>query len=404
MARNPIRDQIAIVGVGSTPYGRDLGRTHLSLGLEAALAAIADAGIDKQEIDGICGSGSTVMEQGGSGFLSLQGGLGIETTSWVKNGWLGSCFVYAAEAVFSGTCDIALVVQTYTRDVTMSRTAAQDPFRMRAAEMAGLGSGGPSDSWDLARRWMHSGEPYAGWMGRYMHDYGTTKDVFARLAINNRSHAMRNPRAVMQARLDFDQYQSSREIWAPMQVLDMDVPVDCGEALIITTAERARDLQQKPVYVHAMALAGTRVGEFYDNSLPWDETALWVSMRNLMARSDYKAEDFDLFFPYDGYSINAVSLTEAAGFCGVGECPDLFRDAWDASHGIIRLNGGRTLLHTHGGGLSQGRAGGFNFFAEAVRQIRGNEGERQAAHASNALVTPGGSKFHDPAAVVLHAG
>lgn len=401
MARNPIRDQIAVVGVGSTPYGRDLGRSHLSLGLEAALKAIEDAGIDRQEIDGICGSGSTVMEQGGSGFLSLQGGLGIETTSWVKNGWLGSCFVYAAEAVFAGTCDMALVVQTYTRDVTMSRTAAQDPFRMRAAEIAGLASGAPSDNWDFARRWMHSGEPYAAWMGRYMHDFNATKEVFARFAINNRSHAVHNPNAVMRQPLDFDQYLGSREVWAPMQVLDMDLPVDCGEALLITTAERARDLRRKPVYVHAMALAGTRVGEFYENSLPWTETALWVSLRNVLARSDIKAADVDLFYPYDGYTINAAALTEAAGFCGPGECTDLLRDSWDAKEDVIRLNGGRTLVMTNGGGLSQGRAGGFNFYTEAVRQLRGTEGERQAQFARTALVAPGGSLFHDPAGVVL---
>lgn len=401
MARNPIREQVAIVGVGSTPYGRDLGRSHLSLGLEASLKAIEDAGIDRQEVDGICGSGSTVMEQGGSGFLSLQGALGIETTSWVKNGWLGSCFVYAAEAVFSGTCDMALVVQTYTRDVTMSRSAAHDPFRMRAAEIAGLGSGGSSDTWDFARRWIHSGEPYAAWMGRYMHDYGVDKEVFARFAINNRSHALHHPNAVMRTPLDFEQYFASRDVWAPMQVLDMDIPVDCGEALLITTAERARDLRQKPVYVHAMSLAGTRVGEFYDNSLPWTETALWLSLRNVLARSDIQAPDVDLFYPYDGYTINAVALTEAAGFCGAGECTDLLRESWDQAEGIIRLNGGRTLVMTHGGGLSQGRTGGFNFFAEATRQLRGTQGPRQAQDARTALVTPGGSMFHDPAAVVL---
>ena len=100
MARNPLRDTIAVVGVGSTPYGRDLQRTALSLGLEAALKAIEDAGIDRQAIDGVCGSGMDPLAMGGAGFLSLQGALGIEKTSWVKNGWLGSSFVYAAEAVF----------------------------------------------------------------------------------------------------------------------------------------------------------------------------------------------------------------------------------------------------------------------------------------------------------------
>ena len=90
MARNPIRDKVAVVGIGSTPYGRDLRRTALSLGLEAALKAIDDAGIDRHEIDGLCGSGMDPLAMGGAGFLSLQGALGIEKTTWVKNGWLGS--------------------------------------------------------------------------------------------------------------------------------------------------------------------------------------------------------------------------------------------------------------------------------------------------------------------------
>src|SRR5438094_740584 len=107
MARNPLKDAVAIVGVGSTPYGRDLRRTELSLALEAATKAIQDAGIDKQEIDGICGSGMDPLSVGGAGFLTLQGALGIENTTWMKNGWLGSCLVFAAEAVFSGLCDTA---------------------------------------------------------------------------------------------------------------------------------------------------------------------------------------------------------------------------------------------------------------------------------------------------------
>src|SRR5580704_4732730 len=173
MARNPLRDRIAVVGVGSTPYGRDLQRSELSLGLEAAIRAIGDAGIDRQEIDGLCGAGMNPLAMGGAGFLSLQGALGIEKTTWVKNGWLGSSFVYAAEAVFSGLCDTALIVQTSQREVLMSRSAARDPFRLRAAEKKmGRGLFGEVD---FARRWLHSGEPYAAWMGRYMHDYGAKK-------------------------------------------------------------------------------------------------------------------------------------------------------------------------------------------------------------------------------------
>lgn len=386
-----------MVGVGSTPYGRDLKRTELSLGLEAALAAIADAGLDKQSIDGICGSGMTPLAMGGAGFLSLQGALGIERTTWVKNGWLGSAFVYAAEAVFSGLCDTVLVVQTYTRGVGMSRAAAADPYRLRAARYGDVG--GDVGRQDFARRWMHSGEPYAGWMRRYMADFGVGKDAFALMAVNNRSHGARNPAAVMSEAIDLEDYDQSRTIWDPMQMLDMDVPVDCGEALIITTAERARDLQRKPVLIHAMSLGGARVGEFYENTLGWTENAFWVALDGLRARSDLQAAEIDLFYPYDGYTVDAVAVTEAAGFCGPGEAGDFFKDSWDRRENILRLNG-RTLVTTHGGGLALGRAGGANFYAEAVRQLRGGEGPRQAPHAETALVGIG-SFFHDPSAVIL---
>jgi acetyl-CoA acetyltransferase len=397
MARNPLRDKVAVVGIGSTPYGRDLRRSHLSLGLEAAVRAIEDAGIDRQEIDGICGSGMTPLAMGGAGFLSLQGALGIERTTWVKNGWLGSAFVYAAEAVFSGLCDVALVVQTYQRDPGMSRSAASDPFRQATMKFGDVG--GDIGGGDFAKRWLHSGEPYAAWMRRYMHDYGANKDAFALMAVNNRSHGSRNPAAVMQQPITLDDYHSARMIWDPMQMLDMDVPVDCGEAVILTTPERARDLDVKPVYIHAMSLGGTRVGEFYENSLDWTETAHWVALDGLWARSDLTLPDIDIFFPYDGYTADAINIVEAAGYCGPGEAGDLFRSSWDAEMNILRLNG-RTQVMTHGGGLSQGRAGGANFYAEAVRQLRGTEGARQIDGAKTALISIG-SFFHDPSAVIL---
>jgi acetyl-CoA acetyltransferase len=397
MARNPLKDKVAVVGVGSSPYGRDLQRSELSLGLEAAVNAIRDAGIDKQEIGGICGSGMTPLAMGGAGFLSLQGALGIDSCTWVKNGWLGSAFVYAVEAVFSGLCDTALVVQTYMRGVNMSRSAARDPFRLRADQYADVG--GDVGIGDFAKRWIHSGEPYAAIMRRYMHDFGVNKDAFGLMAVNNRSHAARNPQAVMRHSITLDDYYASPMIWEPMQMADMDVPVDCGEALVITTAERARDLDVKPVYIHAMALGGTRIGEYYENWMGWTENSFWVALRGMWERSDLKVEDIDLFFPHDGYSFDAIAVVEAAGFCGPGESGDLFKSSWDRDRNIIKLNG-RVQLNTNGGGLGHGRAGGSNLYAEAVRQLRGTEGERQVENVNTALVGIG-SFFHDPSAVVF---
>ena len=399
MARNPLKDKVAIVGVGSTPYGRDLGRSELALGLQAAVNAITDAGIDRQEIDGLCGSGMTPLAMGGAGFLSLQGALGIEHCTWVKNGWLGSALVYAVEAVFSGLCDTVLVVQTNMRGVNMSRAAARDPFRLRASKYGDVG--GDVGLGDFAKRWHHSGEPYAAMMRRYMHDYGVGQDAFGLMAVNNRSHGARNPQAVMQSAITLDDYYASRTIWDPMKMADMDVPVDCGEALIITTAERARDLDVKPVFVHAMSLGGSRVGEFYENTLGWTQNAFWIAMRGLWDRSDLGSADIDLFFPYDGYTLDAIGVTEAAGFCKPGEAGDFFKSNWDIERNILMLNG-RTQVTTNGGGLAAGRAGGSNLYAEAVRQLRGREGERQVEGAATALVGIG-SFFHDPSAVVLRS-
>jgi acetyl-CoA acetyltransferase len=399
VARNPLKDQIAIVGVGSTAYGRDLGRTPLSLGIEAALKALADAGIDRSEVDGIVGTGMSPLAVGNAGFLSLQGALGIEKVTWGKNGWLGSALVFAVEAVFSGLSDTCLVVQSYRRDVNMSRSAARDPFRLRASHFGETGGMGGRD---FARRWLHSGEPYAAWMRRYMHDFGVNKDAFGLMAVNNRSHGARNPEAVIQKPITLDDYYASRMIWEPMQMADMDIPVDCAEAFVVTTAERARDLRQTPVTVHAMSLGGTRVGEFYENALPWTNNAFWVAMEGLWARSDLRQGDIDLFYPYDGYTIDAVAIVEAAGFCKPGEAADYFRDHWDHRESILRLNRGRTLVTTGGGGLSHGRSGGSNLYSEAVRQLRGDAGEQQAEHAGNALITIG-SMYHDPSAVLLRA-
>jgi acetyl-CoA acetyltransferase len=397
MARNPLRKQVAIVGLGSTVYGRDLGRTHLSLGLEAATRAIADAGIDRHEIDGICGSGATPLAMGGAGFLSLQGALGIEKCTWAQNGWLGSALVYAVQAVFSGLSDTALCVQTYLREPGMSRAAARDPFRRRAAAYSDIG--GDVGLGDFAKRWIHSGEPYAAIMRRYCHDFGVNADAFGLMAVNNRTHACANPEAVQRTPITLDDYYASRTIWDPMRLADMDVPVDCAEAFIVTTAERARDLDVAPVFVEAMALGGTRVGEYYENWAGWRDNAFSVCLSGVWARSDLKPVDIDLFYPYDGYTIDAVAITEAAGFCGIGEATDFLWSSWDPAGSMLRLNG-RTLVTTGGGGLGHGRSGGSNLYSEAVRQLRGEAGDRQAPAASTALVGIG-SFFHDPAAMIF---
>lgn len=181
---------------------------------------------------------------------------------------------------------------------------------------------------------------------------------------------------------------------------DMDVPVDCSEAFVVTTAERARDLKAKPVYVHAMALGGTRIGEYYENWAGWDYNSFTVCMDGVKARSDLWIDDFDVFYPYDGYTIDAIAIVEAAGYCKPGESAGLFRDGWDAAGNVMRLGRGRTAVTPNGGGLSMGRSGGSNLYSDAVMQLRGEAGARQVEGAKHAMIGIG-SFFHDPSAMVF---
>ncbi len=240
--RNPMKDQVAIVGVGSSPYGRDLGRSRLSLGLEAAIKAIEDAGIDKQQIDGTCGNSMGMLAVGDAGCLSLQGALGIEKITCMINSTQGAALAHPAYAVAAGACDYALVVQVLVRGPGMSSSAANDPMRMAMSE-----GGGGFGRGHLEQRWTHSAEPYAAWAGRYLATYNAPRDVFGMVAINNRSWAAKNPEAIHKTPINMETYLSSRMIREPLAVLDMDLPCDCAEALVITAAERARDLKQKPV-------------------------------------------------------------------------------------------------------------------------------------------------------------
>jgi acetyl-CoA acetyltransferase len=280
----------------------------------------------------------------------------------------------------------------------MSAQAASDPFRVNPTKFAGTSSYGV-----YSAEWIHTGQVYAAWLNKYMDDYKVSRNTFGLIAINNRQWASKNPAAVKREPITMDDYLNARPIWEPFGVLDMDIPIDGAEALVLTTADRARDTKNKPVFLHSLSLGGTRVGEYYENGIAWDKTCPWVSNKGVWSRTDLTTADLDIFFPYDGYMTTAISHIEASGFCGVGEAKYLLQDSWDPNEHIIKLNGGRTMVTTNGGGFSHGRMSGFNFFTEAAQQLRGTvEVERQVPNAKVALASTG-SFHHDSAAVIMRA-
>lgn len=396
-----MKDQVAIVGIGATPYTRAMVATPLALGLEAAKLAIHDAGIDRRDINGICG-GSTEIRRGGPGHMAVQEGLGLGEITWCLDASLGACVIHTAQAIFAGACDTALVVQAYMRYTFMSASARNDLFLGRAGDAGATGASRQTVGGDLAERWAGTAESYAAWGQRYMHEYEAPREVLGMIAVNNRTNAARNEAAALRTPITMDEYLNARMIREPLGLLDCDYPVNCAEAMVLTTAERARDLARKPVYIHASSFGQTASGSsYYEGARSWTATAPWVAMRAMWPRSDIQIDDIDLFFPYDGFTPIALAWTEAAGFCKPGEAYDLYRSSWLEDENRLKL-GGRTYMSTNGGSMSHGRMGGFNYFTESVKQLRGEAGDHQVPGVKTSLLGIG-SYYHDPIATVLRA-
>jgi acetyl-CoA acetyltransferase len=388
--RNPARDEVAIVGVGTTPYRRDSGRSELSLLLEACTNAIDDAGLTKHDIDGL--SGDVMPTE------LVQGALGIPACSWSV-----SCLspfnlqvTNAVMAVHSGVCDTVLVYHSMYRLPGLSSSAAGDPFRARAQQFAGARR--PQSPWPDGI----SGEAsaYAPWAARYFHEFGATREHLGYLAINNRTHAVANEHAALRTPLTMDDYLEARMVWEPLSVLDMEYTIDGADAFVVTTAERAKDLRRTPVLVHA-AVAGQTQHTAEENMRNLDRTSQQVVSENLWARSDLRLDDIDLYFPFDGFTIIALKWFESIGYCDRGEAASFIEDNWDKDDNCLKI-GGRVPVNTHGGNLSEGASQGSGHVREAVVQLRGEAGPRQVADGRSALLLVGGF-FFNPGALVLRA-
>jgi acetyl-CoA acetyltransferase len=376
-ARNPARDAVAFVGVGTTPYLRDAGgKSATALACDAARTAIEDAGVDLADIDGICGSSVPTV--------SVQAALGLPAVTWWSNSSLpfSLLVIEAMNAVFSGACTTVLVYHSSLRGAGGSKTAAADPFRVHNASdahghNAAMTAESPSGTYG-----------YCAWAQRYLDTYGVGRDALGLVAINGRANAARNPHALFREPLSMEQYLGARMIREPLCVLDMDPPVDAGDAFVLTTAERARDLGHRPVLLHA-ATSGRTDRPFADQLEDYTISGKEIVAWRLWEKSDVALSDVDVFFPYDGFSIMALSWVEAVGYCQPGEAGPFLAKHWSAGENRVLIDG-RVPINTHGGSLSEGATQGAGHFREAVTQLRGDAGERQVPGAATALVTPGG--------------
>ncbi|MCE2392636.1 MAG: thiolase family protein [Proteobacteria bacterium] len=385
MARNPIKDQVAIVGVGSTGFRRDAGgRSSASLACEASIAAIRDAGLGADDIDGI----TVAAEPGSPNPPRLASMLGIQRVSHFASAQpvAGFGLVDAMNAVFSGSCEAVLLCFAVMRSPWNSRSAARDPFRRTVG--AGVRP---------VPELVQGAAGYASWASRYIHEYGARREDFGYVAINSRTGAVGNPLAAIRTPIDMQDYLDARMIREPLSMLDMDLPVDGADAFVLTTAERARELRPDPVLIHA-ASVGLVDRNDEDQLLDLSRHGQHVVIEQLKAKSDLWLSDVDVYLPYDGFTIITLNWIENAGWCEPGGAGRFLESHWDAAGNRVLIDG-RVPMNPHGGSLSEGATRASGHIREAVVQLRGTAGERQVPDASVALVTAGGFFFNSQGAI-----
>jgi acetyl-CoA acetyltransferase len=380
VVRNPIKDQIAIVGVGTTGLTRDAGtKSQAALALEACVAAIADAGLARQDIDGVVGTQPTAKY--------MTAALGLPRVTHDSNPAMPMLFsvVDAMNAIYSGACETVVVYHSVYRSPSVSRAAAADPFRRHVGRHGAAPSASPQGRVDPEIA------DYSSWASRYLYEYGASRDVFGYIAINGRSGALDNPGAVQRTPITMDDYLAARMVRDPLCLLDMDMPVDGADAFVLTRVERARDLPQPSVLIHAAATA--LAAQTHYDQIDFTHHGQHLVAEILRSKSDLWIDDIDLFFAYDGFTNIAVQWIESMGWCGPGQAGDFLKSNWDTVQNKIKI-GGRVLVNPHGGNLSEGATQGSGHIREAVMQLRGGAGARQVPDARAALLALGGFIFN----------
>jgi acetyl-CoA acetyltransferase/uncharacterized OB-fold protein len=371
-----------ISGVGQSAIGRRLMRTDMDLTVEAALRAIADAGLEPDDVDGIASYPGTMVAGpagfAGPGVIDVQDALGLSCT-WHQGGielpgQLGAV-IAATLAVAAGLARHVLVYRTVTE----------------ASAMAGMGRRGIGAGSREIPGFAQYLIPYgamsaANWIAamamRHMHEFGTTREQLGEIAMAARRHAARNPDAVYRAPMSLDDYLAARLVSWPFGLFDCDAPCDGSTALIVSHADVARDLPKPAVRVNAVGTA-MRSRPSWDQWQDLTTMAARDAAAQLWTRTELTPADVDCAQLYDGFSFLALAWIEALGFCPRGEGGRFVQG------GTLDL-GGALPCNTWGGQLSGGRLHGFGFLAEAVRQLRGEAGPRQVADCEVVAVANGG--------------
>ena len=371
----------AIVGVAeSDEIGQVPNKSSLQHHAEAAYNALEDAGLSINDVDGLLTAGFSP--------LVVAEYLGIEPGYTDGTAVGGSSFIihmaHAVAAINAGYCEVALVTHGQAGRSARSR-AVVDPSEPGSQFEVPYGIIGAPVAYSMACR-------------RYMHEYGEerTRQAMAEIAVATRKWALKNPKAYMKEPMSFEDYHNSRWISWPFHLVDCCVVTDAGGAYVVTTAERARSLKKSPVWVLGAA-------EGHDHAIISQMPSLTSMIaretgKKALARAGVTHGDIDLAMIYDSFTYTVLLTLEDLGFCGKGEAADLVADQRTAPGGDFPVN-------TSGGGLSYTHTGMYGMFLvlEAVRQLRGECGERQLDDPKISLINGTGGSLSSTGTAIVAA-
>ncbi|MFF8381167.1 lipid-transfer protein [Streptomyces sp. NPDC015661] len=369
--RDTLGGRAAVVGIGATEFSKDSGRSELSLAVEAVRAALDDAGLTPADVDGLV---TFTMDTNPEITVAQASGIGeLSFFSRVHYGGGAACATVqqAALAVAAGVAEVVVCYRAFN-ERSGRRFGSGVQQREPSAEGAALG-------WQLPFGLLTPASWVAMAAQRYLHTYGLTPDAFGHVAVTDRRYAARNPAAYFHGKpITLADHAASRWIVEPLRLLDCCQETDGGQAIVVTSVERARDLPRPPAVILAAAQGAGRKQEamtsFYRDGLT-GLPEMGVVARQLWRTSGLAPSDIDVGILYDHFTPFVLMQLEEFGFCGPGEAADFV--AADA-----------LPLNTHGGQLGEAYLHGMNGIAEAVRQIRGTS-VNQIPGAARTLVTAG---------------
>ncbi|MFD8740644.1 lipid-transfer protein [Streptomyces sp. NPDC059618] len=369
--RDALGGRAAIAGIGATEFSKDSGRSELRLAVEAVRAALDDAGLTPGDVDGLVtftmdtSPEITVAQAAGMGELSF--------FSRVHFGGGAACATVqqAALAVATGVAEVVVCYRAFN-ERSGRRFGSGVQRREPSAEGAALG-------WALPFGLLTPASWVAMAARRYLHTYGLTPEAFGHVAVLDRKYAATNPAAYFHGRpITLADHAASRWIVEPLRLLDCCQETDGGQALVVTSLERARDLRRPPAVVAAAAQGAGRAQEQMTSFYRDDLTGLpemGVVARQLWRTAGIGPADIDVGILYDHFTPFVLMQLEEFGFCKPGQAADFVAEE-------------RVPLNTHGGQLGEAYLHGMNGIAEGVRQLRGTS-VNQVPGASRVLVTAG---------------